>query len=69
MYPQLPDRVASHFDLSGKADGWSTKQGLLRAYLGIIGLVALTILGGAFGVSKLPVSVINLPNRELWLSK
>lgn len=34
LYPQLPDRIAIHFDFKGNPDGWSSKISFL--YFGII---------------------------------
>ena len=67
-YPQMPDVVASHFDGSGAADGWSTRTVFFAIYLAIIGLVVavFTFLPGRFGEQgKLRM---NLPNRDYWLA-
>ena len=64
----LPERVASHFDLSGTADGWSSRRQLLV----VIGSMVALVAGLGFGlprlVAVLPVSLINLPHREYWLA-
>ncbi len=67
-YPQLPERVASHFGASGQPDGWSTKQSFLGIYLFTVGLVAVLFLGVQFGMSRIPTTLINLPNKDYWLS-
>jgi len=68
-YPQLPDKVASHFGPSGQPDAWSTKTFFVAFYLVITGINALLFLGISFGMSKIPVSLINLPNKDYWLSE
>lgn len=68
-YLQLPEKVASHFDLSGQPDGWSTKTSFITFYLVITGICALLFLGISFGISKMPVSLINMPNKDFWLSE
>lgn len=68
-YPQLPDRVASHFSFSGQPDAWSTKTFFVTFYLVITGGCALLFIGVSFGMSKIPVSLINLPNKDYWLSE
>lgn len=67
-YPMLPDRVASHFNAAGEANGWSGKQAFATLYLVIIAVMALLFLGIPRLVGKLPASMVNLPNREYWLA-
>jgi uncharacterized membrane protein len=67
-YPLLPERVASHFGLSGQPDAWSTKTSFVTFYFIITGFVTLLFLGIRFGMSKIPSSLINMPNKDYWLS-
>ena len=64
----LPPLVASHFNASGVADGFMTKENytvtMLAVSVGLPGFIALISLG----LHKLPVSLINIPHREYWLS-
>ncbi len=47
-YSQLPaDRLATHFDLNYRPDGWSTRNGFV---LGFAGLAALFVLADLFAV-------------------
>jgi uncharacterized membrane protein len=67
-YPQLPDTVASHFGAHGEANGWSSKQTFFVIYF-----FALTLVVGIFLLlpallRRLPISIINLPNKEYWLA-
>ncbi|MEO8275059.1 MAG: DUF1648 domain-containing protein [Thermoanaerobaculia bacterium] len=64
----LPERVASHFDFQGVADGFIARRAL------VVLLLALAMFGpsilfavGTFAL-KLPDSLINLPNKEYWLA-
>jgi len=67
-YPLLPDHVASHFGPSGKPDSWSTKTSFLYFYLFvIIGLAIFLSLIGLL-MAKIPVQLINLPNKDYWLA-
>lgn len=67
-YPRLPETIASHFSASGQADGWSSKAEFTWVYAGLIGFLAILFLGLAFGFPRLPVSIINILNRDYWLS-
>jgi uncharacterized membrane protein len=67
-YPQLPDKVATHFGPDGRPDAWSSKQAFFGVYMTTLSLSALVFLGIAFGISYVPVSMVSLPNRDYWLS-
>ena len=64
---QLPARIASHFDGSGQADGWTDRTGYLAFGIGIglfvlvgLPLLARLLLRGS-GVG------INVPHKDYWL--
>lgn len=68
VLPALPERVASHFDSSGRPDGWTD-----RASFGWTMAVSYLASGGLFLVlasvlPRFPDSMINVPNREHWLA-
>ncbi len=65
---QLPERVASHFGFSGEANGWMSRQVYLvfMAFFGMIFPMIAPLAGLLIG--RLPMSVINLPNKEYWLA-
>jgi uncharacterized membrane protein len=67
-YPQLPDRVACHFGLGGNPDGWSSKTTFLGTYLIAVGVCSLLMLVVAYGLPYIPVSLVNLPNKDYWFS-
>ncbi len=66
-YPQLPDRLATHFGAGGAADGWMSKDGFYVFFaalmLGMFGMFS----GIVWLVRRMPASMINLPNRDYWL--
>jgi uncharacterized membrane protein len=68
LYAQLPERVASHFDAQGHANGWQSKQ----AFFQILVIVSVLAAAIGFGVPRIiaavPAQLINLPNKEYWLS-
>ena len=66
---QLPETVASHFDASGNADGWMSRDDFILVMAAVDLLMA-----GVFGLTArlpnwLPSSLINLPNKEYWLAE
>ncbi len=68
LYPQLPETIASHFNASGQADGFASKVSFF-IFEGVLVVVLLSVfLSMSKILSKLPVSAINLPNKDYWLS-
>jgi uncharacterized membrane protein len=67
-YPRLPNRVASHFGASGLADSWSDKETFMKIYISIVVLIGILFSIISNVIRKLPDSMINLPNKDYWLS-
>lgn len=67
-YPRLPDSIAVHFGPSGNPDAWSGKAGFIVLYGGIEALMFIMGLLAALLPSKMPVSMLNIPNRDYWLT-
>ncbi len=67
-YPLLPDRVASHFGASGRPDAWSSKDSFVKIYLVVVAFVAVLFSGIGSLLRRTPASLINLPNKDYWLS-
>lgn len=67
-YPLLPDTVAMHFGLDGRPDAWSAKESFFTVYMATVAASAVAFLAVAFGLSRIPVSMISLPNKGYWLS-
>jgi uncharacterized membrane protein len=67
-YAQMPEVVASHFNVHGAPNGWQTKT----AFFGVF--VAMTVLSVVIGfglsaiIGAMPIRLINLPNKQYWLS-
>jgi len=66
--PRLPEIVSSHFGKAGYVNGWQTKNVFFSMELGIIALATVISFGIPRIIEALPVSVINLPHKEFWLS-
>ncbi|MCF8307284.1 MAG: DUF1648 domain-containing protein [Ignavibacteriales bacterium] len=67
-YSQLPDLVASHFSLSGEPDSFMNRDSFTVLKLFIFILIPATFLGVNYIIGKVPNNMINLPNRDYWLS-
>ena len=67
-YPLLPDRVASHFDAYGRPNGCSSKAVFFSIYAGVVALMAVLQTVTRLSFKRMPVSLVNLPNKDYWLS-
>ncbi len=67
-YPLLPNRVASHFGASGMADAWSDKETFIKIYIFFVVFIGILFSIIGLVIRKLPDSMINLPNKDYWLS-
>lgn len=67
-YPQLPETVACHFGSSGQADGWLPKATFFKGFYLFIAFLVVLFPGIAVSLSKMPVSLINLPNKDYWMA-
>jgi hypothetical protein len=66
--PQLPDRVASHFDLNDRVNGWMDRTPFL-----VLATVLPVLMAGVFLLlplllDRIPDALINLPNKDYWLA-
>ena len=68
FYPLLPQRMASHFDLSGLPNGWMTKPLFFELYAVGVAIGIVVVFAPALTIGRLPASLINLPNKEYWLA-
>lgn len=67
-YGRLPQVVASHFNAQGLPNGWETKSAFLGVFAGALVIAAIVGLGAPLLIKTLPVQLINLPNKQQWLS-
>ena len=67
-YPLLPERMASHFDGSGRPDGFQSKEGFVALSAAML-ILTVVIFGGLGSVfRRIPTKWFNLPNRDYWLA-
>lgn len=60
----LPPTVASHFGMSGSADGFMTRDSYLAATLAVMLVIPLLLLIVVSLLNRIPPRFVNLPNRE-----
>ncbi|OAI56517.1 hypothetical protein AYO49_04130 [Verrucomicrobiaceae bacterium SCGC AG-212-N21] len=66
---QLPARVATHFDIHGRPNGWMSREGIVR-FMAVFGLLAPLVVIAAFNSPRfVPIQFVNLPNRDYWLAE
>ena len=64
----LPDRVATHFNGAGQADGWMSRLTHLL-WMAAFGLLFPAFMMGIFWCTRfLPTSMVNIPHRDYWLA-
>ncbi len=68
FYPLLPNTVGSHFDVTGKVNGTSSKLIYFILYFVSLAITSSFALVLPLMLRYLPTSMINLPHREYWLS-
>lgn len=67
-WPRLPATLASHFGPTGQANGWQSKPLFFVFYFFIVLLLALIFIGMPLLIRRMPVNLINLPNKDYWLA-
>ena len=66
--PRLPEVMASHFAGNGAVNGWQSKAAFFGVELVVVVLAAVVGFGIPRILGAMPVSLINLPNKEFWFS-
>jgi uncharacterized membrane protein len=67
-YPLLPEGMATHFDGSGRPNGFQSRDGFVALSASMLAMI-ITVFGG-LGVllRRIPSKWFNLPNREYRLA-
>lgn len=66
--PRLPEVLGSHFAGNGAVNGWQSKVVFFSTELAVVVLAAVVGFGIPRIIGAMPVSLINLPNKEFWLT-
>lgn len=67
-YPNLPEKMASHFNGVGEPDGWMAKGSFMIFESVILFLIIAEFTLLPLLIEKIPDSLINLPNKNYWLA-
>jgi hypothetical protein len=67
-YPRLPERLATHFNAAGQADGWSSRGACLTVWLATLAGMCLLFAGLCWLVRVLPARYVNMPRRDYWFA-
>jgi uncharacterized membrane protein len=67
-YPDLPDKMAVHFDSSGKPDNWSGKGTFLILMALAIIICNIWVPMTGWLMRKMPDNLISIPNKHYWLA-
>ncbi|MBW1758580.1 MAG: DUF1648 domain-containing protein [Deltaproteobacteria bacterium] len=68
LWSQLPDTMASHFGLSGRADSYMSKEGFFLVVALVGGGALAAVFASPILMRRLPPGLVNLPNRHYWLA-
>jgi hypothetical protein len=67
-WSELPDVMARHFGAAGRPDGWQSKAAFFGSFGGISAFTLWVLLLIGQLLRFVPVSAINIPHREYWLT-
>ncbi|MFZ1682628.1 MAG: DUF1648 domain-containing protein [Candidatus Zixiibacteriota bacterium] len=67
-YDTLPERMPSHFNSQGEADGYSTKSQFYSLWFFTLALLNILLPSVNLLLKVVPSSMINIPNREYWFA-
>jgi hypothetical protein len=67
-FRRLPHLAVSHFNAQGMPDGFMDRSFLVGLYVGVELLIAAAFLLPGFAFSRVPASLLNLPNKDHWMT-
>lgn len=62
----LPEKVAQHFDLNGKANGWATRDTYVIQFLSLGCGVSAGTVGLLYAMRFFPARFLNVPRPDYW---
>jgi uncharacterized membrane protein len=67
-YPLMPEKMATHFGVGGKANGWMAKDSFFLMIGGLCCFISVLFAVLPRFVAMMPDSIINLPNKPYWMT-
>jgi hypothetical protein len=67
-YPRLPERLATHFNVAGAPDGWSSRGSFLTVWIVTLAVMGVLFPGLRLLVRILPARFVNVPRRDYWFA-
>jgi uncharacterized membrane protein len=68
VWERLPPNMASHFGIGGQPDGFMSRSGFFIFYMIVCGGTVALLASVPIWLRWIPTSLVNLPNREYWLT-
>jgi len=65
---KMPDILATHFGGRGQPNGWQTHSAFLVTELFVVALATAIGFGVPALLGSIPVSLMNLPNKDHWFA-
>lgn len=63
---RLPERIATHFNATGQADGWMSRDAHILSFIALgLGMSAF-IIALCFAIRWFPAAKLNVPNKAFW---
>ncbi len=66
-YGIIPDRLVTHFDMAGRANGWMDRAGFVATMAAIEAIFVVGALLFVRYAARIPTGIMNIPNRDYWL--
>lgn len=67
-YSSLPETIATHFSMDGKADDFSGKSSFFPLWFVLVAIINIWVPLMPTMIRKIPASLISIPNRDFWLA-
>lgn len=67
-WSQLPEKVATHFGIDGQPNDWMSRDSATIVLAGFQVIIPLMLISITSAARRLPDSMINIPNRDYWLT-
>jgi uncharacterized membrane protein len=67
-YPQMPQRMASHFAADGSPNGWQPRESFFLLMFFVCASSAVVAFFAPWQIASRPNARINLLNRDYWLA-